>query len=323
MTFNNQIVRIFQQHCQVCHRPGNIAPFSLLTYLDALTHATQIRRAVEAAEMPPWKPVNSHGVFKGERALSDQEIQAIVAWASAGASEGNPADLPEPVIFPAEWSAGQPDVVVQPAEAFPLQTGSDDIYRCFVMPPASTDLYVRGYEVLSGTRAVVHHVLLFLDEDGQSVALDNADPGPGYACFGGAGFVSGLGALGGWAPGASPEMFPLGAGVRIRAGARIVMQVHYSLLNVSPGETLAPDQTRIGLYLSPAPLQPINYIPVVNPFFQIPAGDSRYQVKAISLITSDSELVGIAPHMHLLGREATVEARPLQPACDERSRTGR
>src|SRR5438093_7821625 len=90
VTFNNQVVRIFQQHCQVCHRPGNIAPFSLLTYLDALTHATQIRRAVEAAEMPPWKPVNAHGVFKGERALSDQEIQAIVAWASAGAPEGNP-----------------------------------------------------------------------------------------------------------------------------------------------------------------------------------------------------------------------------------------
>src|SRR5437899_4023334 len=87
-TFNKQVVRIFQQHCQTCHRPGNIAPFSLMTYSEARQHAFDIRNAVMSGEMPPWKPVNAHGVFQGERSLSDQEIDTLSHWAMAGAPEG-------------------------------------------------------------------------------------------------------------------------------------------------------------------------------------------------------------------------------------------
>src|SRR5262245_1177488 len=299
VTFNNQVVRILQQHCQTCHRPGNIGPFSLMTYSEARTHAFQIREAVESGEMPPWKPVASKGVFHGERTLTETEIETIWDWVAAGAPEGTAADLPEPISFPETWSAGAPDMVVQPESSFPLQSGADDIYRCFPMSvnPRS-DVYVRGYEVLPGNRAIVHHVLLFIDEGGQSVALDNADPGPGYTCFGGAGFISGLGGLGGWAPGADPQIFPLGTGVRVPAGARVVMQVHYSTAEVSRFSSgpLDPDLTRLGLYLSTAPLQPISFLPVVNPFFAIPPGNSHYQVKAFLPITSAVELVSIAPH---------------------------
>src|SRR6516225_785387 len=113
ITFNNQIVRIFQQHCQTCHRPGNIAPFSLLTYTDARPWARAIKDAVLLKTMPPWKPVNSHGVFSGERSLTDQEIQTISQWVDNGAEEGAAADLPEPFSFPETWSAGTPDVVLQ------------------------------------------------------------------------------------------------------------------------------------------------------------------------------------------------------------------
>src|SRR5437667_11552076 len=95
-TFNKQVVRIFEQHCQTCHRPGNIAPFSLLTYQDAVVRAGLIRDNVESKKMPRWKPVDAHGIFKGERALTDQEIQTIVQWASNGAPEGVAADLPQP-----------------------------------------------------------------------------------------------------------------------------------------------------------------------------------------------------------------------------------
>src|ERR1051326_5954274 len=87
VTFNNQVVRIFQQHCQTCHRPGNIAPFSLMTYTDARPWAASIRREVVLKTMPPWKPVGSHGTFQGERSLTDHEIQAIVQWVSDGRSE--------------------------------------------------------------------------------------------------------------------------------------------------------------------------------------------------------------------------------------------
>src|ERR687888_571989 len=87
VTFNKQIVRLLQQHCQTCHRPDNIAPFSLLTYQDARIHAFEIQAAVESGEMPPWKPVNAHGVFKGERSLSSEEIQTISRWISDGVQE--------------------------------------------------------------------------------------------------------------------------------------------------------------------------------------------------------------------------------------------
>jgi hypothetical protein len=308
VTFNNQVVRIFQQHCQTCHRPGNIAPFSLLTYTDARIHAGQIRSMVESRQMPPWKPVNAHGVFQGERTLSDDQIKTISDWVAAGVPEGDPNDLPEPITFPATWSAGVPDVVVQPSTPFPLAAGADDIYRCFPMVVDSqTDLYVRGYEILPGNRSIVHHVIIFLDYSGQSAKLDDDDPGPGYTCFGGAGFINGLDAVGAWAPGADPGMFPLGTGVRIPQGSRIVMQVHYSTHEVSSGP-LDPDLTRVGLYLSPAPLQAITFVPVVNTFFTIPPGDPHYQVKAAVLMPVTVELVAIAPHMHLLGRQITVDA---------------
>jgi len=312
VTFNNQVVRLLQQHCQTCHRPGSIAPFSLLNYQDARTHAFEMLKAVQSGEMPPWKPVNAHGVFEGERTLTDQEIATITNWVAAGVPEGNPADLPEPITFPETWSAGTPDLVVQPAAPYPIAQGQDDIYRCFPLAVNSqSDLYVRGYEVLPGNRAIVHHVLIFVDSTGQSDALDAADPGPGYTCFGGAGFVLGLGGLGGWVPGAGPEVFPLGTGIRIPARARIVIQVHYSTaeaskLNLGP---LEPDLTRLGLYLSPKPLAAISFLPVVNTSFTIPPGQSQYAVKASFPIFGTVELTAIAPHMHLLGRKVSVVAR--------------
>jgi hypothetical protein len=256
--------------------------------------------------------MDAHGVFEGERSLSDQEIETISHWVSDGAPEGKASELPEPISFSETWSAGTPDMVVQPASSFPLQAGSEDIYRCFpITLNSQSDLYVRGYEILPGNRAIVHHVLLFIDTLGQSAVLDDAEPGPGYTCFGGAGFLFGLGALGGWAPGASPQQFPLGTGVQIPKGSRIVMQVHYSTSEYSriSSAPLEPDLTRLGLYVSPAPLEPLTFLPVVNPYFAIPAGEPEYAVAAFLPITRTVELVSIAPHMHLLGRKVTVNAR--------------
>jgi hypothetical protein len=308
VTFNNQVVRIFQQHCQTCHRPGNIAPFSLMTYADARPWAASIRRDVMLKTMPPWKAVGSHGTFEGERSLTDQEIQTISQWVTDGAPEGSREDLPEPLQFSDTWTAGTPDMVLQPPASYNVSQGSDDIYRCFPMTVNSvSDLYVRGYEVLPGNRAIVHHVLLFADQLGQSASFEGKDASPGYSCFGGIGFLIGL--FGGWAPGAAPEMFPVGTGVHIAKGTRIVMQVHYSLRSLSASSGAPdPDLTRVGLYLSPVPLDPISFLPIVNPFFTIPPGQSRYKVTALLPILRTVELVAIAPHMHLLGREATVVA---------------
>src|SRR5438034_6487408 len=261
--------------------------------------------------MPPWKPVDSHGVFQGERSLTDQEIQTISQWVNDGGEEGAASDLREPLKFPETCSGGSPDAVLQPATSYALQTGSAAVYRCFPMSVDSTsDVYVRGYEVLPGNRAIVHHVLLFIDEFNQSASLERGD-GPGYSCFGGAGFLLGLGGLGGWVPGSSPQMFPLGTGVRIPKGARIVMQVHYSLVDFARTSSAQPDPdlTRLAIYTSPVALEQITFLPIVNPLFSIPPGESHYQVKAILPISRTVEMIAIAPHMHVLGREATIEAR--------------
>src|SRR5262249_23590810 len=151
-------------HCQTCHRPGNIAPFSLLTYADARPWARAIREAVLLKTMPPWKPVDAHGVFEGERSLSDQEIQTISQWVEDGSPEGAASDLPEIIDFPDTWNAGNPNMVLQPTDPYAVQLGSDDIYRCFpIQVGSASDVYVRGYEILPGNRSIVHHVLIFVD----------------------------------------------------------------------------------------------------------------------------------------------------------------
>jgi hypothetical protein len=310
VTFN-EVVPIFQQNCQTCHRPGNIGPFSLLTYEESRRYAFQIRTAVQSREMPPWKPVNANNVFHGERRLTDAEIQTISQWVEDGVLEGDPAMIPPPVNFPETWSGGEPELVIQPSEPYNV-TGEDDIYRCFTVPlNSASDVYVRGYEVLPGDRSIVHHVILFTDSSGASVELDAAEPGPGYNCFGGPGFSRGIGGIGGWAPGASAQMFPEGSGFRLPGTSYLVMQVHYSHAGHQHGATqlgLNTDLTRVGLYLSPTPLERISILPMGNFRFAIPAGHPNYQVSAIMPILAPVELYAIAPHMHLLGRKVVVEA---------------
>jgi hypothetical protein len=108
-TFNDEVVRILQHRCQTCHRPGELAPFSLITYRNAYEKKDDIRDAVQGRAMPPWKPVPGVGVFLEPRRLSDQELTTLVRWVEAGAPEGDPAKLLAPLVFPTGWRLGPPD----------------------------------------------------------------------------------------------------------------------------------------------------------------------------------------------------------------------
>ncbi len=306
VTFNNQVVRVFQKHCQECHRPGEVAPFSLTTYPDAYARRDDVREAVESRYMPPWKAVPGHGEFADVRRLSHDEIHLIERWVQSGAPEGDPRDLPSPRKFPTGWTLGTPTAVFAMEAPFTVPAKTKDIYRCFVVPIrlASESNFIRASEVLPGNRKIVHHVRTFLDVTGRSVELDAAEPGPGYTCFGGPRFDS-AGGLGGWAPGYPPIQIPSGVAWRIPPGARLVMQVHYN----NPGDTPQTDLTKIGVHLQSGPFdRRLWYARAFAWGFGIPAGDPRKSVVARTRVQEDVEAISVFGHMHLLGRALTVTA---------------
>jgi uncharacterized protein (TIGR03437 family) len=310
-TFNKEVVRILQQHCQTCHHLGDIAPMPLVTYREAKPYASLIKQKTQAREMPPWKPVPGCGSFLDARQLSAEEIATLAQWADAGAPEGDPADLPQPITIPDGWALGAPDVVLTPDADYAPPLG-DDIYRCFSIPTALRgDRYVSAIEVRPGNRRIVHHVIAYIDENGVSAQLDAADPGPGYTSFGGPGFDN-PGILGGWAPGARAFSSGEGVGTRLKNNSRVVIQVHYH-----PTSQLEKDRTQIGVYFAKTPVRKqLQLLPLVNTSFAIPPGEKRYEVTASFTSPAfppnvfDAHIVSITPHMHLLGREIKVEATP-------------
>jgi mono/diheme cytochrome c family protein len=306
VTWSETIAPIVQQHCQGCHHPGDIAPFPLVTYDDAYRQRQKIVRAVDRRKMPPWKPVAGFGEFLDTRGLSDSEIASIRDWVAAGAPEGTQQKAAPARSWPQTWTLGTPDVVLAP-DAYEVPSSDRDVYRCFVIPTDfPEDRYLSAVEFVPGNRAIVHHVLTYLDTTGASAALDAAEPGLGYTCFGGPGFLP-TGGLGGWAPGARPIVDPDGVGVLLPAGARVVMQVHYH--NRRPGSE--SDRTQIGLHFAKGPVDKrVRWLQLMNRAFLIPAGAPHYEVRASYTIPPGRNLhaVGISPHMHLLGRSMKVTA---------------
>jgi hypothetical protein len=305
-TFSKEVVRIFQAHCQTCHHPGDIAPFSLTSYAEARPWAAMIKIMTSSRRMPPWKPVDGCGDFHDARKLTQEQIDTIAEWVSNGAPEGNPADLPTPIDFGSGWELGQPDMILKNAEAFTPPAGTDT-YRCFTIPTYLTSRgSVAAVDVHPGDRQTVHHLISFIDTTGVSQTLDEQDPGPGYTCFGDPGF-SVTGTLGGWAPGARALQMPENIAFELPAASRVVLQVHYHPHHgLQPG----PDQTELGIYFAKQPPEKyMQIIPIINTTFTIPPHDGAYQVKAeFPLLTPfPTKIWVIAPHMHLLGRKMQVE----------------
>ncbi len=306
ITFNDQIVRIFQKNCQVCHHPGEVAPFSLMTYDEAVAHARQIKDQVQRRIMPVWKPVPGFGEFLNDRRLSDRDVDLIIRWVDSGAPEGDPIDAPVPMQFSDDWALGTPDLILEPSADFQIPPFGRDIYRCFTIPTGLLqNREVVGVEVRPGNRSVVHHIILFPDPTGASAKLlSPADPQPGYDCFGDAGFpLDNI--LGAWAPGNQPQVFPEGVGLPIKAGSRAVMQVHYH-----PTFRPETDRTRIGLYFARGPIQKeLQLLFLVNDSFVIPAGDPHKVVTSSVVVPRgvNAKALAILPHMHLLGREIKLD----------------
>lgn len=304
VTYAKHIAPLMQEYCQPCHRPGEVAPFSLMTYKDAFTWRKEIVKYVKARQMPPWKPEPGYGEFQKERRLSDEQIELIARWVESGAPMGDPKDLPPPRQFPNDWELGPPDLIVEMPEEYEVGPTGEDEYRHFVIPTNLTeDKFVQAIDIQPGNRSTVHHVIVYLDTSGMARQLDKKDPKPGYEGFAWPGFIP-AGTLGGWAPGFSPSVLPKGTGYRLPKGSDIVLQMHYY-------RTGKPerDRTRVGLYFAKEPNpQTVGIAVLVNPIFRIPPGAERHEVRAMWIAPRDVEVVAITPHMHLIGREMKVDA---------------
>lgn len=302
-TFNKDVAPILYSQCATCHRPGEVAPFPLLTYQDAAKRASLIAGAVSGRFMPPWKAEHGYGDFAGERRLTDAQITLIQDWAKAGAPEGDPNLKPEPPKFVDGWQGGQPDQVLTIPVKYSLPADGPDQYRCFVLPTGlDHDVFVAGTEFRPGNRRIVHHALVFLDASGKARELAAASPDGSYPCFGGPGFPA-AGLIGGWAPGFTPPPRDPALSLPLRKGMDVVLQIHYHLSG-KPEQ----DQSSFGLSFSGPPTKGRTSILLFDHHLDIAPGDSHYVAKSSLTLPRDVQLAGVTPHAHYLCKDMKVTA---------------
>jgi peroxiredoxin len=315
VTFYRDVLPILQNNCQTCHRPGEVGPFSLMSYRQAINWASDIKDFTQSRRMPPWKPVEGDE-FRDQRKLSDREIAILAAWADGGTPEGDPKDAPEPRKFVDGWQLGEPDLILTVPNDFQVGASGRDVFRCFVLPTNLTeDKYVTAVEVRPSNRRVVHHTLNFIDTTGQARKLEQAaqakaqatdvDIGPGYSVTMGVGFLPRAG-MGGWAPGQVARYLPPGSGYLLPKGADVVLQVHYHR-----NGRVEKDRISLGLHFAKKPIErPFQGTVIPGRFLFIPAGTERFAVKGSIWIDQDCKLYSVMPHMHMLGREIKVTLTP-------------
>jgi len=319
-TFHKVVEPILQANCQDCHRPGQVAPFSLLTYEQAKKRAMDLAAVTDSRQMPPWHASTTvGGPFKDARVLSPEEIATITRWAEAGAPKGEVKDAPPPRTFSSDWALGEPDLVLSPSESYTLAATGRDEFRVFVIPSNLTEgRWVSAIDFRPGNAKVVHHIIAAYDEKGRAKKLDAADPGPGYQTFAGFGeILPGVplmpsGGLGGWAPGKSPKPLPQGVGRWVPAGSDVLLQIHYH-----KSGKVESDRTAIGLYFAKEPIDKQILAGIVmpprprmlsRPELLIAAGAKNREITGTLAMDDDYHLVAIVPHMHWLGKDFSLTA---------------
>lgn len=300
VTFNKDVLPILQKNCQACHRPGEPAPMSLLTYKETRPWAKSIREAVRLKRMPPWFADPEVGHFANERRLTEPEVATLAKWAETGAAEGDPKDAPKPVEFVEGWNIGKPDMVAEMPMEYEVPASGTVEYTYFIIPTKFTeDRWVQFAEIRPGNRKVVHHSIAFIREPG-SKWLPGAEPGvafvpkknsPGSSSFGGQWLV-------GYAPGFVPDLNESGAARLVKAGSDIVIQMHYT----SNGKA-DKDRTKVGLiFAKEPPKQRVFTLAAADNDFRIPPGAANHRVNSRITLDQDMVITSLIPHMHLRGK---------------------
>jgi hypothetical protein len=307
VTFNKDIAPIIYHNCSPCHRPGEAAPFALLSYNDVAKKSATIAKATSKRLMPPWKAQPASYSYRDDRRLTDQEIALIQDWVKAGKPEGDPADKPQPPKFASGWQLGEPDLIVEMPAAYHVPADGPDIYRNIAVPLGLTeDKWLTAIVMKPSARAVVHHVLYFADPNGKIHEKPQQGSEPGFS---GMRVGNGAHGIGGWAVGGQPHFYPAGLGLELRKGSDLVVQYHFH-----PTGKPEAEKSLIGLYFAKKPpertLTRIQMPPHYSLFsgLDIPPGDKDFVIRDSFTLPAAVDGIGVSSHAHYIATHLKMTA---------------
>jgi len=313
VTFSKDIAPLVFSRCSPCHRPGESAPFSLLSYQDVRKHASQIVVVTSQHIMPPWPPEANHGDFIGDRHLTEAQIKLIADWVKQGAPEGNLADAPAGPRFTQGWQLGTPDLVIRMSQPYQLGATETDVWRNFIVPTGLKETkYVRALELRLDHPRAVHHANIVLDRAQTLRQRDGKDGLPGFP---GMDVTTEAAAKEFdpdshflvWKPGTVPTTEPPDMSWRLDPGTDLILNLH-----MKPTGKPESIQAEIGLYFSDrAPTRLPMLVQLEHDgAIDVPAGLSSSVTDEL-VLPVDVEVLAIYPHAHYLGK--VVEAWATLP----------
>jgi peroxiredoxin len=294
VTYSNQISRLFNKQCVLCHREGQIAPFALTSYQEAVGWAEMIREVVEQQRMPPWHADAPEGRFSNDCRLSEEEKQLVYRWVDAGAPEGDPNQLPEPPQFPEGWMIPEPDeIIYMRDEPYMVPAEGTVEYQRFVVDPGwKEDRWLTAIEPKPGNPAVVHHVVMYIQPpDGPSKGRTGRLRTDWLAAF---------------APGLRPQVLPDEYARLIPAGSKLIFELHYT-----PNGVAQEDRSYLGVkFADPKKVKRELVTKNAGNFtFRIPPNNPNYKVESTFTFRDNTILWSVSPHMHLRGKDFYYEVQ--------------
>jgi len=304
-TFYKDVRPILEEHCQMCHRPGEVAPFTLVTYEETRSRATAVAHAVEMKMMPPWFADSRYGRFANDPSLTAEQIHTISAWAATGAPPGDAANAPPPKKWKDEWNIAQPDLIVKMPKPVTIPARGEVEYTYEIVPTRFTqDRWVQMSEFRPGSPGHVHHAVVYIRPPDSPwlrhapvgepfTASSLSDPGEQRQAHE---TTSDLLLV--YAPGSSPDQWPDGMAKFVPAGSDLVFQMHYTT-----NGTADQDRTSIGIVFAKAvPEQRVITLQLNNHALIIPPGADNFRVEVQGTLPNEATLLRLFPHMHLRGK---------------------